>query len=169
MGHGWIEKHAHLRYADYMDFNDAAALAEGLMAEHKLRRWVFCYNRGKRTLGMCDYTRKRIELSRYFVAHNEEAAVRDTVLHEIAHALAGEKAGHGPKWRAVCTRIGAKPERLDREAVMPKGHWEAKCPGCGAVHRRFRRPLLGRTYVCTSCGQEKGGLQFGIPGVVQAK
>ena len=148
-----------------MDFNDAAALAEGLMAEHKLRGWVFCYNRGKRTLGMCDYTRKRIELSRYFVSHNEEAAVLDTVLHEIAHALAGERAGHGPKWRAVCERIGAKPERLDREAVMPRGHWAATCPGCGSIHRRFRRPLLGRTYVCTSCGREKGVLQFGIPGV----
>ena len=68
---------------------------------------MFVYNRGKRTLGMCDFTRKRIELSRYFVAHNDEAAVRDPLLHEIAHALAGEKAGHGPKWRRVCERIGA--------------------------------------------------------------
>jgi len=150
-----------------MDFNDAAALAESLMAEHGLRRkrWVFCFNRGKRTLGLCDYTRKRIVLSRYFVAHNDEAAVRDTILHEIAHALAGERAGHGPKWRDVCIRIGAKPERLDHEAVMPQGHWRATCPGCGAEHRRFRRPLLGRTYICRGCGKEKGVLQFGIGGL----
>lgn len=146
-----------------MDFNDAAQLAQALIAEHRLRGWVFQYNRGKRTLGMCDYTRKRIELSQYFVAHNDEAAVRDTILHEIAHALAGERAGHGPKWRAACERIGAIPERLDRTAVMPKGHWSATCPGCGAEHRRFRRPLLGRTYICRSCGVEKGTLQFGIP------
>lgn len=148
----------------YMDFNDAAELVKSLMAEHKLSGWRFVYNRGKRTLGMCDYTRKRIELSRYFVAHNGEEAVRDTALHEIAHALAGEKAGHGPKWRAVCVRIGAKPERLDRTAVMPKGHWAAKCPNCGAMHRRFRRPLLGRTYICKPCGQELGTLQFSIAG-----
>ncbi len=146
-----------------MDFNDAAQLAKDLIAGHRLRGWVFCYNRGKRTLGMCDYTRRRIELSRYFVAHNDEAAVRDTILHEIAHALAGERAGHGPRWRAVCERIGAVPERLDHTAVMPKGHWEATCPGCGAIHRRFRRPLLGRTYICRSCGVHKGTLQFGIP------
>ena len=147
-----------------MDFNDAAELVKSLMAEHKLRGWVFCYNRGKRTLGMCDFTRKRIELSRYFTAHNDEAAVRDTALHEIAHALAGEKAGHGPKWKAVCKRIGAKPERVDQTAVMPRGHWSATCPNCGAVHRRFRRPLLGRTYVCTHCGQAKGTLRFAIAG-----
>jgi len=146
-----------------MDFNDAAQLAESLIAEHKLRGWVFKYNRGKRTLGMCNYTNKHIELSQYFVAHNDEAAVRDTILHEIAHALAGEKAGHGPAWKAVCKRIGAKPQRLDREAVMPKGHWSATCPGCGAVHQRFRKPLLGRTYVCKACGADEGTLQFTIP------
>ncbi len=146
-----------------MDFNAAAALAKSLIAEHKLRGWVFVYNRGKRTLGLCDYTRKRIELSMYFVAHNDEPAVCDTVLHEIAHALAGEKAGHGPKWKAVCKRIGAVPKRLDREAVMPKGHWAATCPGCGDVHRRFRRPLLGRNYFCRSCGPNLGVLRFGIP------
>ncbi len=152
-----------------MDFDDAAKLAKTLIAEHKLRGWVFVYNRGKRTLGMCDYTRRRIELSMYFVAHNDEEAVRDTVLHEIAHALAGEKAGHGAKWKSVCKRIGANPERLDREAVMPKGHWEAVCPGCGESHRRFRRPLLGRHYFCRPCGPEDGKLRFGIPSLSDVK
>lgn len=146
-----------------MDFNDAAKLARSLIAKHGLRRWTFRYNRGKRTLGICNYTRKRIELSQFYVAHNDEASVRDTILHEIAHALAGERAGHGPKWQAVCQRIGATPERLDHTAIMPKGHWAATCPGCGTVHRRFRRPLLGRTYVCRTCGPHRGALQFGIP------
>lgn len=151
------------RYAVCVDFNDAAQLAHDLMRQHRLKKWSFRYNRGKRTLGLCNYTSKRIELSRYFVARNDEPAVRDTLLHEIAHALAGEKAGHGPKWRAVCKRIGAIPERLDRTAVMPKGHWVATCPGCGVVHRRFRKPLLGRTYMCKACGPEHGTLQFAIP------
>jgi predicted SprT family Zn-dependent metalloprotease len=159
-----LDKRITSRYADTaMDFNSAAQLARQLIARHGLRGWTFRYNRGKRTLGMCDYTRKRIELSQYFVAHNGEGAVRDTILHEIAHALAGEKAGHGPKWRAVCMKIGAIPERLDHTAVMPKGHWSAICPGCGAEHRRFRRPLLGRTYICLACGAERGRLHFHIP------
>ncbi len=152
-----------------MDFDDAANLAKSLIAEHKLRRWVFVFNRGKRTLGLCDYSRRRIELSMYFVAHNDEVAVRDTVLHEVAHALAGEKAGHGPKWRAVCRRIGAAPKRLDHEAVMPRGHWVATCPTCGESHTRFRRPPLGRHYFCRSCGSDKGKLRFGIPTYSQVK
>jgi SprT protein len=152
-----------------MDFNDAEQLAKSLMAQHRLRRWTFVYNRGKRTLGLCDYTRKRIELSMYFVAHNDQAAVRDTILHEIAHALAGRRAGHGPAWRAACQRIGAKPQRLDHEAVMPKGHWVAVCPSCGNRHTRFRRPLLGRQYVCSPCGPDLGKLSFGIPGFCDVK
>ncbi len=146
-----------------MDYHDAANLAKSLMAEHKLAGWVFVYNRGKRTLGMCDFDRRRIELSGHFVARNNEPAVRDTILHEIAHALAGPKAGHGRAWRAVCKRIGARPERLDREAVMPKGRWHATCPACGSAHRRFRRPLRGRTYICRPCGPKKGILQFDLP------
>ncbi len=149
-----------------MDFNTAADLAHKLIAEHKLRDWSFRFNRGKRTLGLCDYSRKRIELSAYFVAHNDETAVRDTLLHEIAHAIAGQRAGHGPKWRAVCRRIGAKPERLDREAVMPKGHWAATCPCCGEVHRRFRKPMLGRRYYCSYCGPKRGPLRFRIPAII---
>jgi len=146
-----------------MDINDAAKLAKDLIAEHGLDGWAFRYNHGKRTLGLCVYELKRVELSGYFVLRNDEPAVRDTILHEIAHALVGHKAGHGPKWRAVCRKIGAKPERLDREAVMPKGHWRAQCPGCGKELYRFRRPLCDRTYSCRACGHKKGALKFKLP------
>lgn len=146
-----------------MDFNDAADLARSLIAEHGLAGWAFSYNHGKRTLGLCDYDRKKIELSMYFVARNDVDAVRDTVLHEIAHALAGQKAGHGSAWRAVCVKIGAAPKRLDRDSQMPKGRWLATCPGCGDTHTRFRRPARSRTYICRACGPDKGKLRFLIP------
>lgn len=34
--------------------------------------------------------------------------VHETILHEIAHALAGPGAGHGPKWREMARRVGAR-------------------------------------------------------------
>lgn len=34
--------------------------------------------------------------------------IRDTILHEIATVIAGPEAGHGPKWKAVCRRVGAR-------------------------------------------------------------
>lgn len=143
-----------------MDLNDAAALAEQLMKQHRLRGWSFRFNRRKRALGLCVYAYKRIELSMYFVHQNDEAAVRDTVLHEIAHAIAGHKAGHGPKWKQVCVAIGAKPERLDREATMPRGGWVGTCQSCQTEHHRHRRPMKGRTYYCKRCGHERGKITF---------
>ena len=34
-----------------------------------------------------------------------------TLLHEIAHVLAGPKARHGPAWRSIVYRIGGEPRR----------------------------------------------------------
>ena len=39
----------------------------------------------------------------------------DTILHEIAHAIAGANAGHGPVWKAVAKRIGAAPRARAEE------------------------------------------------------
>jgi len=148
-----------------MDLPTARHLAETLLAEHGLSAadppWTFRFNRRKRALGTCHYGPRRIELSTHFVVANDADEVRDTVLHEIAHALAGPATGHGPAWKAACVRIGARPERLAPARVaMPAGRWRAACPGCGATHSRHRRPLKGRAYFCRTCGAERGALTF---------
>ncbi|MFP4146006.1 MAG: SprT-like domain-containing protein [Phycisphaeraceae bacterium] len=137
----------------------AANLAQKLLAEHGLENWAFRYNHRKRAMGLCRYDEKRIELSLHFVRRNGEAAVRDTILHEIAHAIAGPEAGHGPKWRRVCQQIGAEPTRCG-EAKMPAGRWQATCPNCGQRYARHRRPMRGRTYHCRPCGPTRGRLRF---------
>lgn len=143
-----------------MNLRDADQLARQLLQEHALHDWGFFWNRRKRALGLCRYERKRIELSLPFVLHNDEAAVRDTILHEIAHALAGPRAGHGSKWRKICVNIGAKPERCDHVAIMPRGRWIGTCPSCGKEYSRHRRPLKNRLYCCRHCGRERGRIQF---------
>lgn len=132
------------------------------MTRHGLivKGWTFAFNRRKRSLGICNYTAKRIELSCYFVAQNDEAAVRDTILHEIAHALAGQEAGHGPAWVAVCQSIGATPQRTCSVAVMPSGQYRARCKGCGKTHDRYRRPKRSQIYYCRACGPKRGRLRF---------
>src|SRR5262249_31162680 len=86
--------------------------------------------------------------------------IRDTLLHEIAHALAGRDAGHGPLWKAMCRRAGAKPERLSFEADMPAGRWQAKCGCCGVLHHKHRRPKRFVGWWCCQCGPERGGLAW---------
>src|SRR5690606_2786854 len=109
-----------------MNHFDAARLARDLMRQHRLHAWTFAFNRAKRGMGLCRYTDRRIELSIHFVTRNDEAEVRDTILHEIAHALAGPEAGHGERWKRQCLAIGATPERCG-SAAMPAGRWRALC------------------------------------------
>lgn len=143
-----------------MNPHDAQTIALDLLRHHGLAHWQFRFNRRKRTLGLCYYDLKRIELSLHFVLQNDEAAVRDTVLHEIAHALAGQAAAHGPRWQEMCVRIGARPERCDRTASMPAGRWRAVCPGCGKAFHRYKRPQRNARYACRSCGPERGMIRF---------
>jgi len=130
------------------------------MEEHGLTDWSFRFSRGKRQLGYCREQTKTIALSLHYIQLNDEAHVRDTILHEIAHALAGHANGHNAKWKAVCRRIGANPQRLDRKANVPDAPYEMFCTICRTVlgpgHRRARADVLARTY-CRHCGRKSAG------------
>lgn len=88
---------------------EIAALARGLMDRHGLGEWTFAFLEAKRRLGDCHFEDRLIRIGRAHALDAGEAEVRDTILHEIAHALAGPEARHGPAWKAIARRIGATP------------------------------------------------------------
>jgi predicted SprT family Zn-dependent metalloprotease len=133
------------------------------MARHGLRGWAFGFNRRKRALGLCLHTQKRIELSIYFVDGNGEEEVRDTILHEIAHALVGPEHAHDSVWKAKAVEIGARPTRCG-EAEMPEGRWKASCTGCGKGYSRHRRPKRLHGWFCRGCGPVRGSLTWRVSG-----
>ncbi len=110
------------------DLAAVAGWALGIMQSFGLQGWSFRYNKRVRALGLCRHFRRRIELSIHLVQRNSGEEVRDTLLHEIAHALVGRGHGHDAIWRAKCTQVGCKPERCG-EADMP-----------GARYHKYRRP-----------------------------
>ena len=138
----------------------ARHLARQLLAAHGLADWSFAFNRSKRDLGLCRFGPKVIELSRHFVERNGSGLVRDTLLHEIAHALVGPGHGHDDAWKRMCRRVGARPERLSHEADMPEGRWQATCAGCGMRHHKHRKPKRMRGWFCCRCGRVRGGLTW---------
>jgi predicted SprT family Zn-dependent metalloprotease len=146
-----------------MTLDETQALAIKLMRQHGLAGWDFRFNRARRRMGVCFHpvgTRPgRIELSAHFVANNTDEDIRDTILHEIAHALADKSEGHGPLWKSICLSIGARPIRCN-EAVMPRGNWLAQCPGCKREHTRHQRPRSPNGYYCRACGRESGTLNW---------
>jgi predicted SprT family Zn-dependent metalloprotease len=104
-------------------------------------------------------------LSAHFAERNGDDEVRDTILHEIAHALVGPGHGHDGVWKAKCREIGARPEACYGAGVeMPRGRWRACCPGCERVFDRHRRPKRADGWFCRGCGPTAGKLLWGDTG-----
>ena len=95
---------------------EVAAQARELMDEHGLREWTFRFSAARGRLGECREGEKLIRLSRRHAVNDGPEEVKDTILHEIAHALAGAKARHGPVWKAVAVRLGATPKARAEES-----------------------------------------------------
>lgn len=127
---------------------DVTRMAEALIAAHLPGRgWTFGFDRAVRRAGACHHADRRITLSRHLAEGAEAEEVRQVLLHEIAHALAGHRAAHGPRWRARAAALGYTGSRLhDRPIAEERATWIGACPA-GHEHRRFRRPTRE-----TSCG-----------------
>ncbi|MFC4782859.1 SprT family zinc-dependent metalloprotease [Nocardioides sp. MAHUQ-72] len=131
-----------------MDLTEAARLGRELLDEHGLRGWTIVFDRAKRRAGVCRPGRKEIGLSAPLTALHPEAEVRDTILHEVAHALVGVRHGHDEVWRAMALRIGCSGQRCGSEdAPSIEGSWAGTCPAGHRVtrHRRPERPSSCRT------------------------
>jgi hypothetical protein len=136
-----------------MDWNSAVSLARTLMNEHGLGHIPFKAHRSKRCFGTTRFIGRRqifscqweswevksIRLSRPLTEVNSEVQVRDTILHEIAHAIAGPH-GHNWKWKQVARQLGANPAATCGEGVVQvPGPYQAQC-SCGHVHSMYRMP-----------------------------
>ena len=108
--------------------HDAAQLARSLMIQHGLSGWAFRFDHARRRFGSCRYGEKTITLSRPLTLLNDDGQVRDTVLHEIAHALCPGD-GHGPNWKAACRRLGA--DRFVATPIRPCGRPPGRLPDIG--------------------------------------
>ena len=143
-----------------MDLDQAKILANDLMNLYGLSDWTFKFNNSKRQLGVCKGGIKQIEVSSHYVYQNTEAHVKDTILHEIAHALVGVEHGHDDVWKKMCVRVGCLPKACDETAILPKGAWQARCPGCMTLFNRHRKPARLTGLYCKKCGPHKGMLLF---------
>jgi predicted SprT family Zn-dependent metalloprotease len=127
-------------------------LANALLAEHGLtdvaRPWTIKLSNSHRNAGVCWHSQHVIELSAPLASIWTEDNSRDTILHEIAHALTND--GHGAEWRAVCRKIGARPSRCwgrYGEAAVPE-KYKGTCPKGHVIYRARKTRSMGRM----SCG-----------------
>ena len=148
-----------------MDRDKLVAIAGQLFEQHGLtsRGWRLEFRNYADRLGCCCSKHSTIALNAYYVEHNEEAMVIDTLLHEIAHALVGSCLAHGPEWKAMAMRLGCFPRACSQtDVVMRPGKWQASCPTCARLFHKHRRPKYVTGYYCPSCGDKNGKLAFTV-------
>lgn len=113
--------------------------AQKVFKQHGLEGWSFGFDRATVRYGQCRYSDKAITLSRKLVELNSIEESMGTVLHEVAHALAGHTAGHGPQWKAACVRIGAKPETTYGDEVIQPEPKYVVTSGGEEIHFTYQR------------------------------
>lgn len=104
-------------------FHHVETYARVKLDEHGLQEWSFGWDRAKRRLGVCRLREKVITLSFHFVHANQDKPheIHDTILHEIAHALAWTRHGertHGLHWKRICLEIGAVPRASAKQDAI---------------------------------------------------
>ncbi|MEP6482160.1 MAG: SprT-like domain-containing protein [Rhodoglobus sp.] len=126
--------------------------AHALIALHLDASWSFAFDNAKTRAGLCNYTDKRISVSKYLAARYEDDEIHQVLLHEVAHAMAGTRAGHGPKWKAIAKELGYEGKRLHDGAVANEfAPWVGTCPA-GHLHYRYRKPA--RALACGQCSKK---------------
>ncbi|MDQ0893280.1 SprT-like domain-containing protein [Agromyces ramosus] len=124
--------------------------AEALIALHlDPATWSFEFDNAKKRAGLCNYTERRISVSRYLAARYDDDEVHQILLHEVAHAIAGPRAGHGAKWASIASELGFVGNRThDGEVAHELAPWVGRCPA-GHEHFRYREP--SRPLSCGLC------------------
>jgi len=156
-----------------MNITTAETLARSLVLKHLESPWSFKWNNRKSALGVCFYGAKmEIQLSKILVPHLSIDEVEDTILHEIAHAIAGYEAAHGPVWKAACIKIGADPSRVysgDSLKGVIKYKYEIKCHSCNTCvgqnrmnKSKIARLKIGTTHYPCKCGKKRDLYKDGV-------
>jgi predicted SprT family Zn-dependent metalloprotease len=125
-----------------------AALADGLLKEFRLNGWIFRFDHGTRRAGCCNYRDRKISISFNLARNAYDEDIRDTLLHEIAHALVGKRHSHNSVWRAKANEIGCSGERTHRLVFSPPRYHVTCANRCWnrTAERRNRR------LICRTCG-----------------
>ena len=119
--------------------------------------WAAVIDNAKVRAGQCRYFDKEVGISRMFISWAAHEDIVQTVLHEIAHALAFEldgETGHGAPWKYWCGQLGIEPERCyhydEHTPMSAKGRYAGFCPDCptGAIAFRWKKPDPRRWYRC---------------------
>jgi hypothetical protein len=125
--------------------------------------WTFEYGTKRNSLGTCKMRSKVIILSKWVIENSDNpmSTWKNTMLHEIAHAIDSQIRGtssHDWKWRSIALAIGCDGKRCSRieHSDDVKSKYTIKCNNCGSErigHKKSSVIAQGRR----SCGKCSNG------------
>lgn len=86
--------------------------------KYNLNGWTFEFDEAAKRYGWCDSNKKRISLSVILCVLNPRAETTQTILHEIAHAIAGCEHQHNLFWLQTARKIGYTGSRCYKNNVL---------------------------------------------------
>jgi predicted SprT family Zn-dependent metalloprotease len=96
-------------------FQPLLDVGKSLLEKHGLNEWTFTLDQAKRRAGCCHFDKKQISVSLLYASKTPQEKVTNTILHEIAHAIAGKKHNHDAYWKHIAISIGCDGERCHNE------------------------------------------------------
>lgn len=124
-----------------------------LSQKNGLEGWTLVWDYAKTRAGQCRYSSKTISLSVRLAQVRSFEQTRNTILHEIAHALVGAGHGHNHIWKRKALEVGCNGERCT-EGISVVCKWKGSC-GCvvsGAKQYWLRHKKING--ICPSCREK---------------
>ena len=145
-----------------MELNTAKQYCEDLLKKYNLdvKGWKFGkFDTSIRRLGICRAGTKRcIDLSKNMTLHRSDDEVKNTIIHEVAHAIDYVTRGtssHDNVWRNIFLAMGGDGNtrtHVDKELVNKTYKYIITCPTHGQLGGFVRRPKNADRYTCKKCG-----------------
>lgn len=130
-----------------------------LKEEYDLDGWKFELGRGYRTSGYCSDMSKTIRISKHLIEQEEFDVFKNTIFHEIAHAIVGTKNHHNNLWREKFIELGGNGRRCSNYNLEKPYKYELTCENECFSNKFLRKPRKdyeSSRYYCKTC---KGRLQ----------
>lgn len=134
----------------HLTIAEARKITRELLVKHdlELKGWTVVFDNARTRAGQCQFSRKKISLSKPLLAQLTREDSIDTITHEIAHALVGAGHGHDAVWARKHRELGGSGKRCF-------AHFDETAPWIGTCEHgerfaKYRQPkhLYGWTCRC---------------------
>lgn len=132
-------------------FVQAMSLATDLMIEHGLGDWKVGLHKKRTTLADCSHYKRKIRFSEHFIVVATPEQFEGVTLHEIAHALVGQRHGHDSVFKRKCIEISPSSDYARPKVDVQIEKYKLDCDNCG--HRGAANQVKKK--YCGKCWRDK--------------